>query len=232
MQVADEYGSETYRGAVDVILHDPTGKEIHHARAIQDDEIEVEAHGTKAMGQGWGQGLSGVRVKNRVQGQGRVRSLRQGQESTHRAMSLRRGMTTQLASRTPGDNCTRSRPQSETARRSPLASRPHSHAVPRFACDVCVMHCCAHHGILVETEEMLASWHAEVVIAPNDPATCASAGSLEAVLQGRPQRRVPAAQPDDRAVVLHHQPPVKALCCSETSFCYPCKPIFIRNPTC
>ena len=46
--MADEYGSESYRGAVDVILHDPTGKEIHHARSIQDDEIEVDAHGTKA----------------------------------------------------------------------------------------------------------------------------------------------------------------------------------------
>ncbi len=46
--MADEYGSESYRGAVDVILHDPTGKEIHHARSIQDDEIEVDAHGIKA----------------------------------------------------------------------------------------------------------------------------------------------------------------------------------------
>ena len=53
VQVADEYGSESYRGAVDVILHDPTGKEIHHSRSIQDDEIEVDAHGTKARVRVW-----------------------------------------------------------------------------------------------------------------------------------------------------------------------------------
>ena len=39
----------TYRGAVDVTLHDPKGATIHHAKAIQDDEIEIEAHGTKVM---------------------------------------------------------------------------------------------------------------------------------------------------------------------------------------
>ena len=46
-QVADEYGSESYRGAVDVTVHDPTGREIHSANHIQDDEVEVDAHGTK-----------------------------------------------------------------------------------------------------------------------------------------------------------------------------------------
>ena len=29
-------------------MHDPTGKQIHHANAIQDDEISVDAHGVKA----------------------------------------------------------------------------------------------------------------------------------------------------------------------------------------
>ena len=28
-------------------MHDPTGKQIHHANAIQDDEISVDAHGVK-----------------------------------------------------------------------------------------------------------------------------------------------------------------------------------------
>jgi hypothetical protein len=28
-------------------VHDPTGKQIHHANAIQDDEISVDAHGVK-----------------------------------------------------------------------------------------------------------------------------------------------------------------------------------------
>ena len=46
-QVADEYGSEAYRGAIDLTVHDPTGKQIHHANAIQDDEISVDAHGVK-----------------------------------------------------------------------------------------------------------------------------------------------------------------------------------------
>jgi hypothetical protein len=45
--VADEYGSEAYRGAIDLTVHDPAGKEIHHANAIQDDEISVDAHGVK-----------------------------------------------------------------------------------------------------------------------------------------------------------------------------------------
>ena len=47
LQVADEYGSEAYRGAIDLTLHDPTGKDIHHASNIQDDEIEVQANGVK-----------------------------------------------------------------------------------------------------------------------------------------------------------------------------------------
>lgn len=47
LQVADEYGSEAYRGSIDVTVHDPNGKEIHQANAIQDDEIQIEAHGVK-----------------------------------------------------------------------------------------------------------------------------------------------------------------------------------------
>jgi hypothetical protein len=47
LQVADEYGSEAYRGAIDLTVHDPTGKQIHYANAIQDDEISVDAHGVK-----------------------------------------------------------------------------------------------------------------------------------------------------------------------------------------
>lgn len=46
-QVADEYGSEAYRGAVDVTLFDTSGGEIHRKTGIQDAEIEVDAHGTK-----------------------------------------------------------------------------------------------------------------------------------------------------------------------------------------
>lgn len=45
--VADEYGSEAYRGAVDVTLFDTAGKEIKALTGIQDAEIEVDAHGTK-----------------------------------------------------------------------------------------------------------------------------------------------------------------------------------------
>ena len=56
-QVADEYGSEAYRGAVDVTLFDTAGKEIKALTGIQDAEIEVDAHGTKVhtlLSQGMG----------------------------------------------------------------------------------------------------------------------------------------------------------------------------------
>mmetsp|Transcript_14133 Transcript_14133/g.42658 ORF Transcript_14133/g.42658 Transcript_14133/m.42658 type:complete len:290 (+) Transcript_14133:354-1223(+) len=43
--VADEYGSDAYRGTVDITVQDPTGKEIHSKTNVQDDEIEVDAHG-------------------------------------------------------------------------------------------------------------------------------------------------------------------------------------------
>lgn len=46
-QVADEYGTEAYRGSIDLTMHDPSGKEIHHANAVQDDELQVDAHGVK-----------------------------------------------------------------------------------------------------------------------------------------------------------------------------------------
>ncbi len=45
--MADEYGSEAYRGAVDVTVLDPAGKQIHTANGVQDEEIEVDAHGVK-----------------------------------------------------------------------------------------------------------------------------------------------------------------------------------------
>ncbi len=46
-QVADEYGTEAYRGSLDLTLHDPAGKQIHTKSNMQDDEVEVEAHGVK-----------------------------------------------------------------------------------------------------------------------------------------------------------------------------------------
>lgn len=45
--VADEYGSEAYRGAVNITVFDPAGKEIHAVNGTQDSEIEVDSHGLK-----------------------------------------------------------------------------------------------------------------------------------------------------------------------------------------
>ena len=45
--MADEYGSESYRGSVDVTLFDTAGHEIHRSTSIQDAEIEAEAQGLK-----------------------------------------------------------------------------------------------------------------------------------------------------------------------------------------
>lgn len=45
--MADEYGSESYRGAVDITIFDPAGKEIKAIKGSQDSEIEVDSHGIK-----------------------------------------------------------------------------------------------------------------------------------------------------------------------------------------
>lgn len=46
--VANEYGSESYRGAVDIEIYDPVGKKVFEVAGVQDKEIEFDGgHGVK-----------------------------------------------------------------------------------------------------------------------------------------------------------------------------------------